>query len=232
MLFVYHGTSVTETRTAALKKAHDLCGRDSEVTFFLPEKINFEMLRDALGAVSLFRSNEVYVLDTLTENPELFERVLELAPEMGTSKNHFILIESSLPVRSKKVLEGHATECKEYTEEKRAFDPFALGDALVARDRKTLWILLTEAWREGRTSEEILGTLWWQLKMIRLGKVAGSAVEAGQKPFVYDKAKRALKNYKTGEIEKLSHDLLMLYHEGHSGKWNIDHALEAWTLRL
>ena len=59
-----------------------------------------------------------------------------------------------------------------------------------------------------------------------------SAEEAGQKPFVYQKAKRALSKFKSGELEKLSRELLVLYHEGHMGKGDINLTLEKWVLNV
>jgi hypothetical protein len=83
----------------------------------------------------------------------------------------------------------------------------------------------------GLSAEEIIGTLWWQLKTLRLAMLTKSAEEAGVKDFPYNKAKRALKNFKDGEIETLSLRLLNLYHDGHAGKCDIDLALEEWVLR-
>ena len=57
-------------------------------------------------------------------------------------------------------------------------------------------------------------------------------LEAGQQPFVYDKAKRALSKYKQGELTALSHELILLYHKGHMGMCTLPHALEAWVLKL
>jgi hypothetical protein len=52
------------------------------------------------------------------------------------------------------------------------------------------------------------------------------------KDFPYNKAKRSLRNFKEGELEKLSQTLLAVYHDGHGGKRDIDLALEKWTLTI
>jgi DNA polymerase III delta subunit len=232
MLFVYYGSDVTKVRREAHKKANEALASGGESTVISSENGSGEMLADALGATSLFRSHEVFVLDTLSEDDELFEEVIRLAPAFGESRNTFIVIEGPLLAGPKKSFSANAESCVEYTKVKKEWNAFALSDALLNRDKKSLWILLQEAWKRGEKTEAIIGTLLWQLKVMRLVEVTKNADEAGQKPFVYDKAKRALKHFKDGEVTKLSHDLIMRYHEGHVGKRNIDHALEAWVLSL
>lgn len=232
MLYVYFGDDVTKVRTEALKKANGLLIEGGELSLITSDGASSELIADAVGTTSLFRPYEVFVLDTLSEEKELFLSVLELAPSLADSHNHFVLIEGPLLLGPKKIFEKHAEGVTEYKKVKKETNPFAIADALCARDKKTLWILLQEAWQGGRPNEEIIGTLFWQLKMLRLAEVTKSALEAGQKPFVYDKAKRALEKYKAGEVAQLSHALVVLYHEGHAGKRMLGDALEAWVLKL
>jgi len=103
---------------------------------------------------------------------------------------------------------------------------------LANKDKKSLWLLFCEAKRNGLSGEEIIGTLWWQLKSLRLAAMTNSASEAGMKDFTYNKAKRALRNFRDGELETLSHSLLLAYHDGHGGIRDIDYALEEWVLGL
>ncbi len=232
MLFVYLGDDVTKVRVSAQKKASELIVMGGDVSVITSEGASPDLLQNALGATSLFRTHEVFILDTLSEEKELFTSVLELTEALAESHNHFVMIEGSLLAGPKKILEKHAKSMMEFKKVKKEFSPFALGDAFCARDKKTLWILLQDAWREGKSNEEIIGTLFWQLKMLRVAEVTKSASEAGQKPFVYDKAKRALSKFKEGEIKKISHNLVTLYHDGHTGKRTLPNALEAWVLTL
>lgn len=233
MLHLFYGSDVSGARMKALSSAHALCGEGGDVRTITSENFSESMMRDALGATSLFRTHEVILIDTLSEDSESYAIFLELLPALQESENTFCIIETKLNAKDRARFEKYAkkmTECIQ--KEVKTFNPFALSDALTSRDKKTLWILLQEAWQRGSSNEEIIGTLFWQLKMLRLAERTKSAEEAGQKPFVYDKAKRALKKFKTGELEKISHDLLMLYHEGHAGRVDIAHALEAWVLKL
>ncbi len=233
MLFVFFGNDVTKVRGEAFKKAQRLLVDGGETSIISSTEGSEELLKDTLGATSLFRAHEVFVLDTLSLDAELFESVLTLLPAFKESSNQFVLIEHSFTVKQEKLVREYALEAVKYAaSEKKAFNVFGLSDALIARDKKTLWMLLQEAWSDGKTNEEIIGTLFWQLKMLRLAELTKNASEAGQKPFVYDKAKRGLKKFGEGELMRLSHELVELYHEGHSGKKVLGNALEAWILKL
>jgi DNA polymerase III delta subunit len=217
----------------ALAAARELCGDDGDVRIITTEDFSEGLLRDALGATSLFRTREVVVIDTLSEDPEAFEVLINLLSALKESENIFCIIETKLGAPERTKFKQYAAKVTENVlEEKTKFNPFALSDALKERDKKTLWILLQESWAGGRSNEEIIGTLFWQLKMLRLAERTNSAEEVGQKPYVYDKTKRALKKFKKGELERLSHDLLLLYHEGHMGKCDIALSLERWVLKL
>lgn len=233
MLYSFYGSDVGKVRTSALQKLAELRGEDGEVVTLLNGDGSIPLLKDALGATSLFGGGGVYLLDTPSEDEAFFESVLEHLGELKASPNDFVLIEGKLKVGDARRVEKESTQSVTYDAgPQKEFNVFQMSDALASRDKKTLWILLQEAWREGRTSEEIIGTLFWQMKMLRLGEVARTGEEAGQKPFVFDKAKRATKNFKPGEINALSRSLVLLYHEGHGGTRDINHALEAWVLGL
>ncbi len=233
MLYIFYGDDVTRVRTEALTKASDALALGGEVTALAPDNVSIEMLKNIPSSASLFRSHDVFLLDTLSDDETLFETLTELLPALKESGNQFVVIERALSPKLQKLFTEHAQSMEQFSaKEKKPFNVFALADALCARDKKTLWILLQEASREGKTSEELIGTLFWQLKMLRLAEVTTSALEAGQKPFVYDKARRALTKYKKGELTQISHELVMIYHKGHMGLCTLSYALESWVLRL
>lgn len=232
MLYSFFGSDIGNVRTAARKRINALLKNDATAVTITGDTGSLDAVREALGATSLFGGREVYVLDMVSEDEEFFASVLELLPALDESENVFILIEGAHKAAVEKLITKHSTESAVFEgKEKKEWNVFALTDALVARDKKQLWILLQDAWKHGRTSEEIIGTLFWQLKMLRLADVTTSALEAGQKPFVYDKAKRALRQFPR-DLHEVTHRLVMLYHEGHGGKRDINHALEAWVLSL
>ncbi len=233
MLFVFFGSDIVQVRKQAYDRVRVYEEKGDDIVRITPETYAEGQLIDLLGAASLFARSQVIVLDMFSEDEAIFAHLLAHTKEMAESSNIFICIEGPLGASQKKSLLLVAHEQNEYTEsEKEKFNSFLLADALAMRDRRTLWLLLMRAWREGLSPEEIIGTLYWQIKMLRLAEKTSSAEEAGQKSFVYGKAKRALKQFKEGELETLSRDLLSMYHDGHLGKRDIDIALERWVLTV
>lgn len=233
MLYVFYGNDVPQIRARAHACAHEHVREGEAVTEVSDENYTHDMLRALAGAISLFAGREVVLIDMLSEDPEAFALLLGDAPILAASHNVFIVIEGTLLAEQRKVLAEHATEMVEVKRgEATKFNTFALADALLRRDKKSLWILLVEAMRHDVPSEEIIGTLFWQIKILRLAERTKSAEEAGQKPFVYNKAKRALSLFKQGELDRLSRDLVAIYHEGHMGKRDIAVALERLVLSL
>ncbi|OGG89361.1 hypothetical protein A2592_02815 [Candidatus Kaiserbacteria bacterium RIFOXYD1_FULL_42_15] len=233
MLQLYFGNDSIKVRAAANTAAITATESGStNLTRIESDAFAPGMLLDMVGSVSLFGDQEVYLIDTPSEVPEMYDEVIGSLLEMASSANIFIVIEQGLLAPEKKKWQKHATVFEEFTRvaDKR-FNVFSMAEALSKRDKKALWILLCEAKQAGLVAEEIIGTLWWQLKALRLAAVSASAVEADMKEYPYQKAKQALRNFKAGELDKLSSGLLKVYHDGHGGVRDIDLGLEEWILR-
>ncbi len=232
MLQIYFGNDVVKIRTTALLAVEQFVSSGYQLQRIDPSEINQSRIIDMLGAVSLFGEKTVFLLDTPSDDADAYVLVTGVIEEMIKSENIFIVIESTLTALAKKKWQA-ADVKEEFTAKAVAyFDTFKMAEALTLRDKKTLWMLFAQAKRENLSAEEIAGVLWWQLKTMRLAAVTKSAEEAGMKSYPYDKAKKALRNFKAGEIEKLSRDLLQVYHDGHGGIKDIDLGLEEWVLAI
>ncbi len=232
MFVVFYGGDRGGTRDGVTKYVEDNLPPDGTVSTI--EAVNFEsgQLADALGAKSLFGGSEWFILDTPSDNIDFIETVNNSLIELAESTNTFVILEDILLVPAKKKYEKYATKMVEFsTEKSNRFNPFSLAEALAEKDKRKLWVLLQEARLEGLREEEIIGMLWWQLKVLRLAILTKTATEAGMKDFPYNKAKRALSKFSGGEVEKLSQSLLELYHNGHSGIKDLDIGLEEWVLK-
>lgn len=234
MVHSFFGNDTVQVRERAFAFLRTLTEDDTLVTRVTPETFAPGLIEDAVGGSSLFGAVQVTVLDTLSEGDvELLEDVLEELEAMRDSKNQFILIEGALSAPLQKKVEARSTSATEISVKAgEKFSTFSMADALLRRDKKSLWLLLVEARERGVSNEEIAGILFWQLKVLRLAGKTKSPEEAGQKPFPYQKAKRALGNFKEGETEKLSGELLSIYHDGHLGKVDLSTALERWILTV
>lgn len=233
MLYVFFGNDRAGARKAAREFIGDTLKHTGEVIEIGDETFVPGTLTELAGGVSLFGGSGVIVLDGLGAVPEYQDELLDSVLLLKDSPNTFIIIEGTLLTDAKKMFTKHAENISEIKKEtEKRFNSFALADALCARDKKSLWLLLIDARRNGISDEEIIGTLFWQVKIMRLAERTKSANESGQKDFVYNKAKRALQKFRHGEADSLSKELLSLYHEGHSGKRDLALALERWVLAL
>lgn len=230
MLYAFVGDVVESRKRAhALSEAYEKKG--FSLVSLTPENYAPGALRSYAQGQSLFGKGEVILLDTLTGESDVVVELEEVGELLRDSENIFILLDVELSASISKVVKKYAQEYVELkTVAKESFNIFALGDALSRKDKKSLWVLYMRARKGGVLAEEIIGTLFWQLKTLRLAAMAGSAEEAGMKDFPYRKAKGALKNFKEDELQKLSDDLVLLYHQGHGGETDIDLALEKWVL--
>ena len=234
MLYVYFGNDTIAVRAKALEKLHVLEEKGSSITRVTPENFASGMLTELAEGASLFSDAQAALLDTLSEGGiDMFTEIMDQLDLLEQSANHFVIIEGALKAPERKLLEKFATEVKEISKEKEEkFNTFQMADALLARDKKSLWLLLMEAFRNGSSPEEVIGILFWQLKALRLAERGKDEAETGLKPFVYGKAKRALSKFKPGELDRLSEELLTVYHDGHLGKHDIALALEKWVLTI
>lgn len=233
MLYIFYGNGAVAVRQKAF-----LFVVAQEALGFKLERIEGEnyvqgTCTDIASSVSLFGEKTIYLLDTPSSDTMFNEEVHDSLVLFKESSNIFVVIEEKLLAPEKKIYAKFAETIEEVasaTEER--YNAFSMADSLLQKDKKTLWLQLNDAKNAGLSSEEIIGTLWWQLKILRLAKVTKNAENAGMKEYPYNKAKRAISNFKEGELETLSRSLLRVYHDGHQGKKVTELALEKWVLTL
>jgi hypothetical protein len=114
----------------------------------------------------------------------------------------------------------------------REFNIWALTDAIGARKKKDAWVVYQRALAAGLVAEEVFWKVVWQVKTLLTASRTNSALEADMKAYSYMKAKGALKNWKEGELEKLSESLVVGYHEARRGNTEIDVLIEKTLLKL
>jgi len=115
---------------------------------------------------------------------------------------------------------------------RQEFNIFALTDALGARQRREAWILYQKALGAGLSAEEIFFKIVWQVKSMLIASRTRNVGETDMKVFPYNKAKGFLKNFKSGELEKLSESLAVGYHRARRGEVEIETLIEKLLLSL
>ncbi|NCN52736.1 hypothetical protein GW943_02925 [Candidatus Parcubacteria bacterium] len=233
MLYSFFGTDVVGVREKAHAFMHGREEQGVSSVRITPENWSTSGVEDAAGSLSLFGGEQLYIVDTPSGDKEMLEYIFENLDMLAESPNTFVLIEEGLLAAPKKKLQKYSAEAVEVTAGKvERFNVFALTDALSRRDKKSLWILLQQAKQNGLSEEEIIGTLFWQLKTMRLVAHSRSAEEAELKPFVYSKTKSANAKFKEEEVDLVTRELVRVYHDGHLGKRDIAISLEKWVLAL
>ena len=114
----------------------------------------------------------------------------------------------------------------------REFNIFAFTDALGARDKKRAWILYEQALSAGVSAEEVFWKVIWIVKSMMLASRTASVVETEMKEFPYKKAKGFSKNFSPSELQNLSTDLVIGYHNAHRGKGEVETLIEKLILKL
>lgn len=133
---------------------------------------------------------------------------------------------------------GNAVEAPPAEEEligpkaRAEFNIFALTDAIGARKKRDAWVLYQKALAAGMAPEEVFYKLVWTAKTMMIAESTKSVAETDMKPFPYQKAKGFLKNFKPGEVEKFSEDLVLGYHAARRGKGEIETLVEKVLLGL
>jgi hypothetical protein len=112
------------------------------------------------------------------------------------------------------------------------FNIFALTDAIGARKKRDAWVLYQKALASGMVPEEVFYKLVWAVKTMLVANNTASPIEADMKPFPYNKAKGNLRNFKAGELEKISQSLVLGYHSARRGIGEIETLVEKTLLKL
>lgn len=112
------------------------------------------------------------------------------------------------------------------------FNIFALTDAIGARKKRDAWVLYMKALAAGMAPEEVFYKLVWQAKTMLIAQNTKSVAETEMKPYPYSKAKEFLRNFKPGEVEKFSEDLVLGYHRARRGLGEVETLVEKTLLML
>ena len=176
------------------------------------KNIDLDDLATRASTASLLGDTEALVFVGALSG-ERSEEFLALAPGLVASPHTFIFEEEKLLKRPLELLAKAKAEVVVYAslEKKESFDVFSLANAFGARDRKKMWLLLTQGLVSGMVPEAALGMLHWKVRDL-LGKKSPS--------------------YTPGELRNISRELVTLYHEAHRGGGDLELLLERFLLLI
>jgi DNA polymerase III delta subunit len=237
MIYLFYGTDETKARgkwrqvIAAFEKKYPT----GAVFRFDAEHFNQSQFEELACGGDLFGDKRLVASDHVLENDEARQFLEQnLALVVGAS-TVFVFLERETESTFLNQLEAAGAKVEVCEAKARAagssFNPFALSDALAARDRKQLWLVYQESLRAGMSEEEIFWKLAWQVKSLLTVQNSKTPPKA-MKPFVLQKSQRALKNFQPGELEQLSGELVTLWHEARRGQADFEIGLEKLVLSI
>jgi DNA polymerase III delta subunit len=237
MLYVMHGTGYEKARSRTRDLTDALQKKKPDVVFFRVTNLNYaeNPLSFLVAGQGLFESKYIVLLDNLFESKDIKEEIVGALKEIKASDNIFILLEKEIDKKTLDKLEKHSEKVQEFSsseaKKRNDYNPFAISDAILNRDKKSLWMIILDAKKRGGAPEETHGIIWWQVKAMKLARETPDAKDADLSPFVYAKAKKVEKNFSDEEINKMAFDLVAMYHEAHRGAVDLWDELEKWGLK-
>jgi len=250
MIYLFYGTDFEKARIKANETVDVLRKKKPDASFIkiTDEDRDNSRLPELIGGQGLFENKYIVFMDRVFGNEEALELILKNLKDIGASQNIFIFLEAKVNKPIVEKVKKSGGKLQEFTGEKSSgrkflmendksfslgeFNVFSLTDAFGRKDKKNLWVLYQETKDRNIPTEEIHGIIFWQLKCMFLARDSKTAEEAGLKPFPYQKAKGFLKNFKEGELEKISSELVRIYHESRMKSRSFETEFEKFILNL
>ena len=247
MIYFYYGSDTESARKKAKVTIDSLLAKKPDATLIKigEENLTVEKITELSGSQALFSNKYIVFLFKTFDNDENKELILKNTKEIAKSENIFIFVEGKMDKAGLAKIEKVAEKTQEFAKEEKKLtkkeslalkgekiDFFEFADALGRKDKKSLWVLFQDALEEQVPAEEIHGIFFWQVKSMLLSQKCKNPDEANMKPYPFQKAREYSRNYKDGELEKISFKLVSMYHEAHRGNEDFYIALESFILSL
>ncbi len=247
MIYFYYGTDAESARKKAQVTIDSLLVKKPDATLIRmgEEDISENKIQELVGGQALFAQKYIVYFNNTFDNKENKEVVLKNIKDIAKSENIFIFAEGKMDKVGFTKIEKVAEKVQEFTKAEKTLnkkeklalrgekiDFFEFTEALGKRDKKGLWVLYQDALAEQVPAEEVHGIFFWEIKSMLLAKKSKTAAEAGMNPYPFQKVKEHLRNYKDGELENISSNLVSMYHEAHRGNIDFYIALEKFILEL
>ncbi|MFA5736653.1 MAG: hypothetical protein WCX70_00415 [Candidatus Paceibacterota bacterium] len=248
MLYLTYGSDKKKTRDKHLALARSILNKQPGATLFKLSVENFSIaeFEELIFGQTLFVRHFIIASDNLLK--ELKDKVakdfiLTHLSDIAESKNLFLFLEEEETLNRSVNLESKdkwkrrraeiekvkkmATKTQEFSVlPPPEFNIYSIVDAFATRDKNEAWTLYEEALLSGVTPEDVLWKIIWQVQNMLLVKRTENEKELNLKPFVLGKTKRVAQKFEIEELEKLSSELVDLYHETYLGSEEFEFGLE------
>ena len=190
-----------------------------------------EKLRELLKSQGLFEEKNIVLLTNIFYNKDLKKWILENLEEFQKSESAFIFSEENLTAAEIKKIEKFAYKIEEFKKTEKKENLFPLADYIQEKNIKKAWTFYQEALKKNILADEIFPIIFWGVKNLVLVEKK-DLKESGLKSFVYNKAKRNLKNWKKNEANEKLFELAKMHSESRKGKIKFKNSLEKFILGL
>ena len=238
MLFVLHGTDIKKSRTKLHELTDSLLKKkpDANLFNFGDETFSPSVIDEYAKSQGLFSQNYIVVLDGILGTKNHEDTVVEQLKDISGSTNVFVIIEERIDTKALKKISKEAAKVQEFfldeEKPKKEFKLFTLTDAFGRKDKLALWLEFKRAGENDIPAEEIHSMLLWQTRSMILAESAKDVGESGLKPFVHKKAKSFAKNFSGKGLQKVSQDLMEVFHRARRGEFDLGDGIEKWMLEL
>jgi len=244
MIYLLYG----KDNMASRKKLNELVGffqaKVSDLGIFRVESENFEpeKFEELMRGQTLFQNKFVVVCNKIFESKEATKFIEKNMEKIATSQNVFIFIEDEVEEKILALFKQFAKKTQEFkirkgpslgTSQGRSlggYNPFAIGDALSAKNKTKCWVLFQQALLAGVPAEEIFYKISWQVKALLL--IKKNPKETGLHSFVVQKNLNNIKNFTEQELINYSFDLLKVYHNTRRSLEEFPIGLEKFLVNL
>lgn len=140
----------------------------------------------------------------------------ELFKVMVDSDHYFYVLEHDMSKEYKAVLSHKDVVVHEDSQQKnkkQVITPFAITDAIIARDKKRAWITCLELRDADVAIEQVIGIVFWQIKTlyaVACAKNPSYLLPLNLKPFTLTQAKKGIQKYTTDELRHMVYDIATL----------------------
>ena len=184
-------------------------------------------------AESLFGGENILYFDGIldhSDGEQFYRTILK-------DTDHRVFIREKDPGKDLTAFFARLGEVKEYKIAKKIEkreNSFAIADAIGARNKKNAWVEYEKTRKRGAAIEEVHGTVFWAFKSMYIAGslTAAEAAKAGMKEYTYRNYHQFSKKYLGEELVTRLRELKEMYHLGHRGEVDMEHAMELLLLDL
>lgn len=213
MIFFYSGTDSKKAREK-MNEEVARTAKGGERVVRIHDTNSPADLYASLQGGGLFGERHVFVLDSVSQNEEMWAVFLQTLEGMKDSVEPFFVFEANPDASTRRAIEKYAEKSQRFDAPKKEKDDsvFALANALRRADKKALWAGYQRELIKGNAPEAIHGVLFWGAKDMLLKSREGTP--------------------ENRRAKRLVAELAELPHEARRNNFPLEYALEHFVLSV